>query len=202
MANNLLARRGMVNLRRRCIPAVALLLGGLLGAPLVQAAPATLQSSAEVRIIKPLRVTPTRDLDFGSLVVVSLNVLGGARLTISPSGSTSVSGAKVNVWVSVGHHPGEAKVAGEPQLAYVVYAPASVDLKWGMNRLSVENFRFASSTRGGTGGSGYLAQLNGSGNDVLAIGGTLVFPSSLVGVLATLRSKSLSVTVPVTVQYQ
>lgn len=206
MANKLQARSGAVPSGRRIATRLALTLTLLLAsAPAARparAAPATLQTSADVRIIKPLKVTPTQDLDFGSLVVANLNVLGGARLTLSPSGNASATGGLLTVWVAAGRHPGEAKVAGEPQLAYVVSAPASIDLKWGKNLLSVEDFRFSSSTKGGSGGSGYLAQLNGSGNDVLAIGGTLVFPPSLVGLLLTLLSKSLSVTVPVTVQYQ
>ena len=179
-----------------------LALAWLLCAPAAHSAPASLQSTAEVDIIRPLKVTPTRELDFGSLLIVNLNVLGSARLTLSPSGRASASGGLLTVWAAAGRHPGEAKVSGEPQLAYVVSAPSRITLPWGNNTLFVQDFRFASSTRGGSGPSGYVAQVNRSGNDVLAIGGTLVFPPRVVGTLAALLSRSLAVTVPVTVQYQ
>jgi len=167
-----------------------------------QAAPVTLDAQAEARIVKPLRVTPTRELDFGSLAVLNLNVLRDATLTIAPSGAASATGGLLGFWVSIGRHPGEALVSGETQLAYVVSAPANVDLPWGNNTLTVRDFRFTSATRGGEGGSGYIAQLDGGGGDRLAIGGTLAFPRVLVGARANLLSRSLSITVPVTVQYQ
>ena len=167
-----------------------------------QAAPSSTSGLAEAVVLRPLRVTPIKELNFGSLLVVNVNVLGSSRLTLSPSGRASATGGLLTVWLTAGRHPGEARVTGEAQVAYSVSAPESISLPWGKNTLTVQDFRFTSSTRGGVGPSGYAGQLNSAGNDRIFIGGTLVFPPRIVGAIAVLLRRSLSIPVPVTVQYQ
>ena len=174
--------------RSHCAALLAgLVLSSAINAPLrAQTQPA--KASASIEIITPLSVSVEQTLSFGRL-----QVRKGSRVifaTVEPNNTLRSTG----LVVLPGGTPSAlvATIKGEPNRSYRISLPASVLASPGSFRVSA--FTMVSATRNkiAINGSGLL---NGSGVEVIRIGGTLLLS-------ANARLAVYSAQVPITVLYE
>jgi hypothetical protein len=157
-------------------------------------ASATGQANANATIAKPITITKTADLNFGTIVP---NSAGNLTVTIDTAGALTMGG--VSDGAHLGGTTGAAAfdVTGRPNAAYSITLPNSVTLTGltdNTQSLTADAFK---DTKGGdttvpTTGTSSLSAGPGTGTDNFSVGGTLTVPA---GTVAQDYQGTLSVTV-------
>lgn len=89
----------------------------------------TVNTEIRAKIIAPIAITKTADMDFGN-VAVSQNT--GGTVIMSPSGNRVPTGGVVLPTISGNPAAASFTVVGEPNYSYVISLPASATLSDGM----------------------------------------------------------------------
>ncbi len=146
------------NTKRWLSVAAALFWAVVLGGRSAIAATATATVAAQIS--SSLSVSTTAGLTFGGMTSGPL----GGTVVVNPNGVRFATGG-VNLNTASVSSPALVTIIGNPNATFAVTLPAAVQLSdGGANTMTVDNF---ASSPSGTG------QLDGSGQQVLSIGGTL-----------------------------
>lgn len=146
------------NTKRRLSLSIPLVLTLVVGGPNAFAASATATVDAEIS--SSLSASTSTGLAFGSLTSGPL----GGTVVVNPNGVRFATGG-INLNTASVSSPALITIIGKPNATYAVTLPATVQLSdGGSNTMTVSGF---ASTPAGTG------QLDGSGQQVLSIGGIL-----------------------------
>jgi len=142
---------------RRILVAVLLSLTAI-AASAQAAGSASASASAFAKVITPIAITKTADLNFGTIISGP-----AGTVTVSPSGVETASGATVlnpNPNVSAALF----SVTGEPSTAYSITLPSSISITNGAQSMTVSSFT-SNPTPGGV--------LSAGGSQSLQVGATL-----------------------------
>jgi hypothetical protein len=145
-----------------------------------QARPSQAAGLASATVIRPLRVTATADMDFGT--ITHLPGTSGT-VTVSPGVAGAVyaggAGAACTGADCGSAHAAGFAVTGEPQRNYTVQLPASVIANGAASdpgqtapSLVVGNLTLRTASSG-------VPRLDGSGADSFEVGGTITLPADL-----------------------
>ena len=166
-------------MKKLATPLLALI-GLTLGSYALAQNTATATANATARIITPISISKTADLNFGE--VVASGALG--TVVLSPAGARSTTGgASLGSGASV--TAAAFTVSGQASATYAITLPASSTVTSGANTMTVNAF---TSNPSGTGA------LSGGGSQNLTVGATL-------NVAASQATGTDTGTFPVTVTY-
>lgn len=142
--------------------------------PAAQAREVIASGNASASVVRPLNTTALSDLSFGAITVGGGQAAGGA-VTVAPQGiGTSYSGSVRQLCGGGGScqpHPARFAVSGEGGRSYRVALPASVLASGSRTGALLPVDQLTLHSRNSAGSSG--GQLDASGSDVFAVGGTL-----------------------------
>ena len=140
---------------------------------------ATATASAFAKVITPITITKTADLNFGTIISGP-----AGTVTVSPAGLETASGASI-VSPNPNVSAAQFNVTGEPSTAYSISLPSSITISNGAQTMTVDNFTTNPTPSG---------LLSGLGAQSLQVGARL-------SVLANQAVGSYSGTFSVTVAY-
>lgn len=138
--------------------AVSVLFTLLVSAAAFAQGSATASANAFAKVITPIAITKTADLNFGTIISGP-----AGTVTVTPAGVETASGASVlnpNPNVSAA----QFNVTGEPSTAYSISLPTSITISNGSQTMTVDNFSSNPTPSG---------LLSGLGSQALQVGGRL-----------------------------
>jgi len=140
---------------------------------------ATATASAFAKVITPITITKTADLNFGTIISGP-----AGTVTVTPAGVETAAGASI-VSPNPNVSAAQFNVTGEPSTAYSISLPSSITISNGAQTMTVDNFSSTPTPNG---------LLSGLGAQSLQVGARL-------NVLANQAVGSYSGTFSVTVAY-
>lgn len=172
------------------VAARSALLGALLGAPVVAAAPQAASAAAKAEIIRPIAVTPVAELSFGKLIYTG-NGPDGSVVLPAPAPVTRIA-TRVSLQNGGGENALIRALTGEPNRIYRVSVPSAATTTTG--GLTIRGFTLWTATRGDISAT-RLGAFDAKGADTLRLGGTLIVPKGTkLGIYAA--------KVPLTISYE
>ncbi|WP_321438016.1 DUF4402 domain-containing protein [uncultured Bacteroides sp.] len=129
-------------------------------------AQATENTDAAANIVTPLTLVETQSLHFGTMS--ALTATGGTCVLATDGTRTSTSGVSLST-ANPASHCASYNVSGAPAVGYSITLPASFTVSNGTKTMSIAPVaKAASASANGTTGT-----LDGTGKDVISVGGTL-----------------------------